>query len=83
MSFFCFCIFFLHFVVVVAVAFVFCQIDAVEERINQLTIEAPMVMRSVKTRTAARIMVERFREATEVLAENVSIHLVVQFFFFV
>lgn len=30
-----------------------------------------MVMRSVKTRTAARIMVERYREATEMLAENV------------
>ncbi|CAN0321669.1 unnamed protein product [Ectocarpus sp. 8 AP-2014] len=46
------------------------QIDSVEETINRLTIEAPMVMRSVKTRTAARIMVERFREATEMLAEN-------------
>ncbi|CAM9333885.1 unnamed protein product [Scytosiphon promiscuus] len=46
------------------------QIDEVEETINKLTIDAPMVMRSVKTRTAARIMVERFREATEMLAEN-------------
>ncbi|CAM9175603.1 unnamed protein product [Ectocarpus sp. 12 AP-2014] len=46
------------------------QIDSVEETINRLTVEAPMVMRSVKTRTAARIMVERFREATEMLAEN-------------
>lgn len=47
------------------------QIDEVEETINKLTVDAPMVMRSVKTRTAARIMVERFREATEMLAENV------------
>lgn len=46
-----------------------------EETINRLTIDAPMVMRSVKTRTAARIMVERFREATEMLAENVSMHI--------
>eukprot|EP00752_Nemacystus_decipiens_P004989 g4537.t1 len=46
------------------------QIDAVEDCITRLTIDAPMVMRSVKTRTAARIMVERFREATEMLAEN-------------
>ena len=43
-----------------------------EEAITKLTVDAPMVVRSVETRTAARIMIERFREATEMLAENVS-----------
>ena len=51
--------------------FVF-QIDSVENTISNLTVDAPMVMRSVKTRTAARMMIHRFREATELLAENVS-----------
>lgn len=53
------------------------QIDCVEKTISSLTVDAPMVMRSVKTRTAARMMIQRFREAAELLAENVSWPLVV------
>lgn len=48
-----------------------CQIDSVESCIQKLTKEPRLIVLSVKTRTAARIMLEHYREEMETLAENV------------
>lgn len=51
--------------------FTLSKIDQVEDQVTALTMDAPLVTRSVKTRTAARVMIQRYREAVELLADNV------------
>ena len=49
------------------------QVDSVEACLQKLMNEAPLIVLSVKTRKAARIMLEHYREEMETLAENVSL----------
>ena len=49
------------------------QVDCVEGCLQKLVNEMPLIVLSVKTRKAARIMLEHYREEMETLAENVSL----------